>query len=124
LSAGKHAVVLASSASLLDLEVVSRLREDFEPAQLESLLATFNTTLHERLDRLQGALDRTDQLGADAILHSLKGSSASFGARKLSEAVVTLRSQLDTERAACVAAVVQLREIAVTTVAQLRTQLL
>ena len=114
----------ASSASLLDLEVVSRLREDFEPAQLESLLATFNSTLHERLGRLQVALTHSDEPGSDAILHSLKGSSASFGARELSEAVVTLRRHLGTDRASCAGAVLQLREIADQSVEHLRAQLL
>jgi HPt (histidine-containing phosphotransfer) domain-containing protein len=109
---------------LLDLEVVSRLREDFALAQLESLLGTFSATLHERLAHLQAALTRCDHRGADAILHSLKGSSATYGARELSQAMEALRHRLDVDPDSSAGAVVQLRALAERSIAQLRARLL
>lgn len=70
-------------ALIVDIEVIDGLIEDTSAEFFPSLLEVFETESEERLANIQLALTEQDaeMLGMEA--HSLKGTSATFGAEEL-----------------------------------------
>ena len=108
----------------LDPDLLARLHDDLEPGMRERLLGTFENSLHERLTELDRALANGDERELDRILHLLKGSSATIGARELSEACQALRVLAPSDRAGLGDQLAHLDTIAGRAIVQLRRRLL
>ncbi len=108
--------------SLLDDEVMARMRQDFAPEQREQLLAMFEEQLAARLPELNAAGARRDSEELRRLLHLLKGGSVTIGARAFSEACRELEGQAGDGQAP--AEISRLRELAQETIAALRAELL
>ncbi len=90
----------------------------------ERLFGTFEKSLRERLTDLEGALASGDERELDRILHLLKGSSATIGARELSRGCQAVRVLLGSDRAALEGQVAHLNAIAARSIVELRARLL
>jgi len=114
----------AAEHEALDPDVLARLREDLNPTMRERLLGTFEASVRERLIDLGAALASGDERELDRILHLLKGSSATIGARELSEACQAIRVLIGSDQDDTEARIAQLGDVAERALAQLRTRLL
>jgi two-component system sensor histidine kinase/response regulator len=106
----------------LDVEVLARLEQDLDPGMRERLLDTFERSLEDRLADIDAALDRGDEQKLRRILHLLKGSSATMGARALSNACAAAEQLVGSERDALVEELAHLGELASHSVAELRVR--
>ncbi len=84
-------------APLLDLELVGELLD--EDARDEGLLEMFVDESRSRLARLRDAIESRDASAVGAIAHSVKGSSASFGATRMAGLASELEHGADLGRA-------------------------
>ena len=82
----QHDAADAAASTLFDIDTVRRTRDLMEeiPGSWTSLVDSFVTQGHETLDRLAAALADARCDDVRRIAHSLKGSSAMLGARRLS----------------------------------------
>jgi HPt (histidine-containing phosphotransfer) domain-containing protein len=88
-------------ASVLDAEALERLREldpNGENHLLERVVNAFETSLGRLLPQLQGALDSNELGGIRHVAHTLKSSSASIGAMKLSRMCSDVESRARQEQ--------------------------
>lgn len=79
-----------SIGAVLDLAVMERLLEDTSVEFLPSLIEVFETESAQRLDNINANLASADMSSLSVEAHSLKGTSATFGAealRSLSEKI-------------------------------------
>jgi HPt (histidine-containing phosphotransfer) domain-containing protein len=72
-------VVRTTSAPVLDREAVARLRE-WGPDEFQALIRTFLDEATVRVGGLRAAREKDDARSLARLAHSLKGSSANFGA--------------------------------------------
>lgn len=91
----------AASASApgetLDLDALARLREldpRGEQRLLQRVLRAFETSMGRLLPQLQQAHLRSDHHGVRHVAHTLKSSSASIGAVKLSQLCVEIETMI------------------------------
>lgn len=84
---GQHeAPMLADlAAETLDISALDSLRELGDEAFVRELVDDFATSMEEYLPSLVDAAARGDAEGASRIAHTIKSSSASMGARRVSE---------------------------------------
>ena len=80
---GLDTAVAEQVSNVLDLSVLERLIEDTSLDFLPSLIEVFEAESSQRLTSIKSSLESNDlqTLGIEA--HSLKGTSATFGAEKL-----------------------------------------
>lgn len=83
MSPGNRAVVL-------DGQVIATLRADMDPEAFPDILEMFIIELSERLKGIALALDTSDHASLAREAHSLKGMSATIGARWLNESALSL----------------------------------
>ena len=74
---------VSSIGSVLDLAVMERLLEDTSVEFLPSLIEVFETESAQRLENIQANLAQSDMSKLSVEAHSLKGTSATFGAESL-----------------------------------------
>lgn len=74
---------VSSIGSVLDLAVMERLLEDTSVEFLPSLIEVFETESAQRLENIQTNLSQSDMSKLAVEAHSLKGTSATFGAESL-----------------------------------------
>lgn len=72
-----------SIGGVLDLAVMERLLEDTSVEFLPSLIEVFETESAQRLANIQENLKQSDITKLSVEAHSLKGTSATFGAESL-----------------------------------------
>jgi HPt (histidine-containing phosphotransfer) domain-containing protein len=72
-----------SIGGVLDLAVMERLLEDTSVEFLPSLIEVFETESAQRLENIQTNLKQDDMSALSVEAHSLKGTSATFGAESL-----------------------------------------
>lgn len=72
-----------SIGSVLDLAVMERLLEDTSVEFLPSLIEVFETESAQRVENIQANLAESDMSKLSVEAHSLKGTSATFGAESL-----------------------------------------
>ena len=92
-----------SIGGVLDLEVMDRLLEDTSVEFLPSLIEVFQTESAQRLQNIQSTLEASDWKSLSVEAHSLKGTSATFGAealRSLSERIEKSAKAGDTDTVA------------------------
>lgn len=91
-----HAQALAKQG-VLDAEALARLR-DLDPSGNAGLvprvLATYTQSLQRLLGQLRAARQDADVQGQHHVVHTLKSSSASVGALKLSALCADIERQL------------------------------
>ncbi len=91
-----HAQALANQG-VLDAEALARLR-DLDPSGNAGLvprvLATYTQSLQRLLGQLRAARQDADVQGQHHVVHTLKSSSASVGALKLSALCADIERQL------------------------------
>lgn len=88
-------------SEVLDLEVIDRLLRDTSVDFLPSLIEVFEAESVQRVDNIDKALERGDLAVLSVEAHSLKGTSATFGAealRSLSEKIEKSASMGDLPR--------------------------
>jgi len=74
------------TAALIDLRIVETLRSITEEDEgFEALLGRFVDTSQGLIQKLESSLATHDISAAQAVVHSLKGSTATFGALRLTE---------------------------------------
>jgi CheY-like chemotaxis protein len=108
----------------LDADVLARLHRDLEPEMRERLLGTFEASVRDRLVDLEHAVASDDEPELDRILHLLKGSSATMGARELSDACQAIRAPVGSDQARLRRELEDLAGIAQRAIVDLRAQLL
>lgn len=109
---------VSSISSVLDLAVMERLLEDTSVEFLPSLIEVFETESAQRLENIQSNLAQSDMSALSVEAHSLKGTSATFGAeslRSLSERIEKSAKAGDTETVAALVPEVPARLTAVVT---------
>lgn len=72
-----------SIGGVLDLTVMERLLEDTSVEFLPSLIEVFETESAQRVENIQSTLSKGDMTALSVEAHSLKGTSATFGAESL-----------------------------------------
>ena len=70
-------------SDVLDLTVLERLIEDTSIDFLPSLIEVFEAESAQRLESIKASLENNDLATLGIEAHSLKGTSATFGAEKL-----------------------------------------
>jgi HPt (histidine-containing phosphotransfer) domain-containing protein len=86
----------SEAASVLDREALDRLREldpNNEARLMERVVAAFETSIQRLMPQLQNALVARDMGGIRHVTHTLKSSSASIGAIKLSRICADLEAR-------------------------------
>ncbi len=92
----------AADASVLDAGAIERLREldpRGESRLIERVVSAFETSVGRLLPQLQDAQRAGDMAGIRHVAHTLKSSSASVGALKLSQLCAQTESMIRQERA-------------------------
>lgn len=74
---------VSSIGGVLDLAVMDRLLEDTSVEFLPSLIEVFEAESAQRLENIQTNLEQADMKALSVEAHSLKGTSATFGAESL-----------------------------------------
>jgi HPt (histidine-containing phosphotransfer) domain-containing protein len=110
--------------AVLDPEVLARLRQDFDPEMRKRLIETFEQALCETLVAIGSALNEGGEAELERILHRLKGSAATIGAGKLSQACEEFRRLLGGDQTMVNEQATRLEAIAELSVVQLRDRLL
>ncbi|MDA0702858.1 MAG: Hpt domain-containing protein [Proteobacteria bacterium] len=77
-------------AMVLDGQVIATLRADMDPEAFPDILEMFIIELSERLKGIALALDTSDHASLAREAHSLKGMSATIGARWLNDSALSL----------------------------------
>jgi HPt (histidine-containing phosphotransfer) domain-containing protein/HAMP domain-containing protein len=75
------------------LERIAELHSSRNPERLEHVVAVFMTSAPEQLSRARQALEQQDQSALVRALHTLKGSSAQVGARRLNQLCKNLEAR-------------------------------
>jgi len=75
--------ITSKVAEVLDLAVLERLLEDTSVDFLPSLIEVFETESSQRLENITKAMSENDLATLGIEAHSLKGTSATFGAEAL-----------------------------------------
>jgi signal transduction histidine kinase/CheY-like chemotaxis protein/HPt (histidine-containing phosphotransfer) domain-containing protein len=90
-----------ASAHVLDAEALQRLR-DLDPRGenqlLQRVIKAFESSASRLVPQVQGALHAGDHAGVRHVAHTLKSSSASIGAMKLSQLCADIEARIRTER--------------------------
>jgi HPt (histidine-containing phosphotransfer) domain-containing protein len=113
-----------SESTLLDAEIIGRLRADFALELRHQLVATFEEQLDARLPDLDAALRCGDMPELRRLLHLLKGSAAMIGARALAAACAERRTEGSEGGPTLDPGLAGMRSLAQQTVAALRAELL
>ena len=81
---------------VLDRRMIEELRKIFPAGdrRLSELVDSYLVAARQRVDDLAAAVEQGDRATADAIAHSLKGSSANFGARRVAAQCAALEAAL------------------------------
>ncbi len=77
-------------AMVLDQQVIAALRADMDPEAFPDILEMFIVELSERLRGIALARDTSDHASLAREAHSLKGMSATIGARSLNDSALSL----------------------------------
>ncbi|MDH3459976.1 MAG: Hpt domain-containing protein [Burkholderiaceae bacterium] len=87
----------APTADVLDHEALQRLRA-LDPTGsnhvMERVVKAFETSVGKLLPQLQSAMDAADVVSIRHVAHTLKSSSASIGAMKLSKMCVEIEAMI------------------------------
>jgi CheY-like chemotaxis protein len=86
---------------ILDAEALQRLREldpRGENQLLSRVIKAFDTSASRLVPQVQGAMRAGDHAGVRHVAHTLKSSSASIGAMKLSQMCAEIEARIRTER--------------------------
>ena len=75
-----------------DLSVLHRLAQDVGEDVIPILLEGFEEDLHRQPEELQGLADSGDLETLTRAVHTIKGSAATFGAKRLSEAAMAVET--------------------------------
>jgi two-component system, sensor histidine kinase and response regulator len=111
--------------ALLNVAVVARLKTDFDGSTRERLMNVFERSLEECVSSIEGAVRIGDQGELRRLAHLLKGSSATVGAARLTEACEALeRLELSREPSGPEDALGHLTSVAESTRSALQAELL
>ena len=92
LAQGSETEDRAGSDGAIDGHVLDQLRADLGPGPVAQVIATFLERTPEVLAELRDAASRADADGIRRAAHTIKGTSATLGARKLAEASAEIES--------------------------------